>query len=48
MQSIAVKEEHKLQMFENRMHRKIFVSKRSEIREQFMIVHNEERYRLSG
>jgi hypothetical protein len=37
-----VKEEHKLQMFENRMHREICGSKKSEVREQFMIVHNEE------
>jgi hypothetical protein len=37
-----VKEECKLHMFENRIHRKIFGSKKSEVREQFMIVHNEE------
>jgi hypothetical protein len=33
-----VKEEHELQMLENRMHRKIFGSKKGEVSEQFMKV----------
>jgi hypothetical protein len=45
-----MKEKRSLQKFENRIYRKIFESKKGEVSEQFMILHNEELnelYRLS-
>jgi len=42
MWSLTFREEHKLQMFENRGLRKIFRPKKDEVTEQFWVLHNME------
>jgi hypothetical protein len=49
--SVNVREEHTLQVFENKVLTKIFGSMKDEVNEQFRILYNKEfqdLYRLSG
>jgi hypothetical protein len=44
--SFALREEHRLRVFENRVHRKIFETNRDEVTEGWRKLHNEELYGL--
>jgi hypothetical protein len=44
--SLTLREEHRLRVFENKVLRRIFGSKRDEVRGEWRILHNEELHKL--